>query len=99
MVFEIAQRVSVPVIGCGGIMTGIDAVEYLLAGATAVQVGTATLVDPFSVPRIASELEAWLHRERIANPADIVGAANPSMMRVRLEGHVVADVGASTASP
>lgn len=85
LVFEIAQHVSIPIIGCGGIMTGIDAVEYLMAGATAVQVGTATLVDPFSLPRIAAELEGWLCRERVAGPAEIIGAANPSMLKSRLD--------------
>ena len=78
LVYEIAQKVSVPVIGCGGVMTGVDAVEYLLAGASAVQVGTASLVDPFAVPRIASELRDWFIKERVVSPRDIVGAANPA---------------------
>lgn len=56
LVYEVSRAVTVPVIGCGGIMNGRDALEYLRAGATAVQVGTATLIDPFAVPRIAREL-------------------------------------------
>lgn len=60
LVYSIAKEVEVPVIGCGGVMNGEDAMEYLHAGAAAVQVGTASLVDPFALPRIASELESLL---------------------------------------
>jgi dihydroorotate dehydrogenase (NAD+) catalytic subunit len=60
LVYEVARAVSIPVIGCGGVMNGEDAEEYLIAGAAAVQVGTASLVDPFAVPRIAAELSALL---------------------------------------
>jgi dihydroorotate dehydrogenase (NAD+) catalytic subunit len=56
LVYEVSRAVDVPVIGCGGIMNGQDAREYLIAGAQAVQVGTAILVDPFAVTRIAHEL-------------------------------------------
>jgi len=56
LVYEVSRAVDVPVIGCGGIMNAEDAQEYLIAGAKAVQVGTATLVDPFAVPRIGRKL-------------------------------------------
>jgi dihydroorotate dehydrogenase (NAD+) catalytic subunit len=60
LVYEVAAAVDVPVIGCGGVMNGEDAMEYLIAGAAAVQAGTANLVDPFACPRIASELQTLL---------------------------------------
>ncbi len=60
LVAEVASAVTVPVIGCGGVLSGEDAAEYLLAGASAVQVGTANLVDPFATTRIARELLGWL---------------------------------------
>ncbi|MDR1953971.1 MAG: dihydroorotate dehydrogenase, partial [Clostridiales Family XIII bacterium] len=58
MVYRVAKRVRIPIIGMGGIMTGADAMEFLLAGATAVAVGTAALIDPTAPPRIAEELAA-----------------------------------------
>ena len=65
--------VKIPVIGLGGIATGEDAAEFLIAGASAVQVGTATFWDPRSPLRIAQELAAFLRREKIARAADLVG--------------------------
>jgi dihydroorotate dehydrogenase (NAD+) catalytic subunit len=64
MVYEVARRVHIPVIGMGGIMTGGDALEFLLAGATAVAVGTAALIDPAAPVRIARELEVLLSDPR-----------------------------------
>lgn len=84
LVYEVAARVEAPVIGIGGIMCGEDAVEFMMAGATAVQVGTANLVDPFAVPRIARELARWLTREGVRDPRDIVGTANPARGRVHI---------------
>jgi dihydroorotate dehydrogenase (NAD+) catalytic subunit len=57
MVYQVARRVTIPIIGMGGIMTGKDALEFLQAGATAVAVGTAALIDPSAPARIAAELE------------------------------------------
>jgi dihydroorotate dehydrogenase (NAD+) catalytic subunit len=64
MVYQTARRVSIPVIGMGGIMTGEDALEFLLAGASAVAVGTAALIDPAAPPRIADELARLLESRR-----------------------------------
>ena len=64
---------KIPVVGLGGIATGVDAAEFLIAGATAVQVGTATFWDPRSPLRISRELGAFLGREKIARAADLVG--------------------------
>lgn len=62
MVYEIAHAVKVPVIGIGGIMTGADAVEFFLAGAKAVQVGTANFIDTEAPTRIIKEIEDYVHR-------------------------------------
>ncbi|MFA4843477.1 MAG: dihydroorotate dehydrogenase [Candidatus Margulisiibacteriota bacterium] len=62
MVYELAHSVKVPVIGLGGIMSGSDAVEFLLAGAKAVQVGTANFVDTQASVRIAQEIAEYVHR-------------------------------------
>jgi dihydroorotate dehydrogenase (NAD+) catalytic subunit len=73
MVYQAAQAVKIPVIGLGGIASGADAAEFLIAGATAVQVGTATFWDPNSPVRIARELAAFLKREKIAAATDLIG--------------------------
>ena len=64
---------KIPVVGLGGIAEGEDAAEFLIAGASAVQVGTANFWDPGSVLRIARELDAFCRRERIAKVSDLVG--------------------------
>jgi dihydroorotate dehydrogenase (NAD+) catalytic subunit len=72
-VFQCAKALSIPVIGCGGISNAADAVEYMLAGASAVQVGTATFLQPAAMTTIIDELEAFcLHRE-IPRIMDLVG--------------------------
>jgi dihydroorotate dehydrogenase (NAD+) catalytic subunit len=73
MVWQAARSVKIPVIGLGGISTGVDAAEFMIAGATAVQVGTATFWDPRSPLRIAAELKKFLQSENIAKAADLIG--------------------------
>lgn len=73
MVWQVANAVHIPVCGLGGIMTGEDAAEFLVAGASAVQVGTATLASPDAIPRIAAELAAWGDANHVANVADLTG--------------------------
>jgi dihydroorotate dehydrogenase (NAD+) catalytic subunit len=73
MVYECAQAVRIPVIGMGGIATAADAIEFLIAGATAVQVGTANFVDPFIWPKLLDGLSAYLDRHHIARAIDLVG--------------------------
>lgn len=73
MVYQAAQAVAIPIVGLGGIGSGEDAAEFLIAGATAVEVGTATFWDPRSPVRIAGELDDFLKQERIASVSDLVG--------------------------
>jgi dihydroorotate dehydrogenase (NAD+) catalytic subunit len=73
MVWQVARTARVPVIGIGGIMRGEDAVEFLLAGATAVQVGTANFVNPRAALDIVAGIEAYLTRHGIGDVADIIG--------------------------
>ncbi|MBZ5620295.1 MAG: dihydroorotate dehydrogenase [Acidobacteriia bacterium] len=72
LVCQAARAVKIPVIGLGGISTGEDAAEFLIAGATAVQVGTASFWDPRSPLRIARELAAFLKQERVADVSQLV---------------------------
>lgn len=74
MVYQVAREVDLPVIGMGGIQSGQDVVEYLLAGASAVQVGTAGLADPAAWPRILAELEDFCRLEGVARVEELVGA-------------------------
>jgi dihydroorotate dehydrogenase (NAD+) catalytic subunit len=73
LVYQAAQAVKIPVIGLGGIATGEDAAEFLVAGASAVEVGTATFWDPRAPLRIARELDRFLRDEGIGNVREIVG--------------------------
>lgn len=73
MVWQVAQAVKVPIIGMGGIMTAEDAVEFLLAGATAVAVGTANFTDPMATLEIISGLEAFLERKNIKSIKSLIG--------------------------
>jgi dihydroorotate dehydrogenase (NAD+) catalytic subunit len=74
MVFQCARAVRIPIIGCGGVLSAADAVEYLLAGAAAVQVGTASFLDPAAMIRILDELEAYCERHGVARIAELTGA-------------------------
>lgn len=72
MVYEAAHAVKIPVVGMGGIMTGKDALEFMCAGARAVQVGTANFADANAMPRIIKEMSDWLDAHKIASVNDIV---------------------------
>jgi dihydroorotate dehydrogenase (NAD+) catalytic subunit len=73
LVYQAAQAVKIPVIGVGGIASGEDAAEFLVAGASAVEVGTASFWDPGSPVRVARELERFLREEGVGNVGQIVG--------------------------
>jgi dihydroorotate dehydrogenase (NAD+) catalytic subunit len=74
MVWEAAKSVNIPVIGIGGIAAAEDAVEFLLAGATAVQVGTASYADPRATERLAGDLEQWCARHHVQQVGSLRGA-------------------------
>jgi dihydroorotate dehydrogenase (NAD+) catalytic subunit len=78
MVHQVASRLKVPVIGMGGIMTGADALEFLVAGAAAVEVGTASFVDPDAAVRIVEEIERWCAAHSVAAVRDVVGTLKTS---------------------
>jgi len=73
MVYEAAQAVTIPVMGLGGIVRAEDAVEFMLAGATAVQVGTASYADPRAVENIANGLRRWCVENDVARVGDLTG--------------------------
>ena len=72
MVWQVAQTVNVPVIGIGGIMTANDALEFLIAGAVAVQVGTANFINPHATTDIIDGIESFLIERNISNISDII---------------------------
>jgi len=73
MVWQVAQKVSIPVIGIGGIMTAEDALEFMIAGAKAVQIGTASFVNPCASVEIIDGIRHYIRENKIKNIADIVG--------------------------
>ena len=73
MVYETARAVQIPILGMGGIVTPEDAVEFLLAGATAVEVGTASFADPRATERLAKGLESWCKSHDVAQVASLTG--------------------------
>jgi len=77
MVYEVAQAVKVPIIGIGGIMTATDAVEFILAGATAVQIGTATFFNPMSCMLIVDGIAEYARSGKVADVKGLIGAVKP----------------------
>lgn len=74
MAYQCARATKIPVIGCGGISNAEDVLEFLIAGATAVQVGTATFIDPAVMPKIIADLETWLARHGHRSVRDVIGS-------------------------
>lgn len=73
MVYEVAQAVRIPLIGMGGISNGNDAIEFMLAGATAVMVGTAGLIYPDACIKVCEGIEQYMRRHELTKPGDITG--------------------------
>ena len=74
MVYQVSKAVKIPVIGLGGISNAADAIEFILAGATAIQVGTANFIDPTVTIKIKDGITDYLQRHRIQNINDLIGA-------------------------
>ena len=77
MVWEVYNAVKVPVVGMGGIHDSIYAIEMMMAGASAVQVGAAIFTDPYAPVRIISEMNDWLDAHHIASVQEIIGTVQP----------------------
>ncbi|MFC1900529.1 dihydroorotate dehydrogenase [Chloroflexota bacterium] len=77
MVYEVAGVVDIPVIGCGGITTADDAIEFIMAGATAIQIGTANFNNPRAPLDILEGIESFQKKEKVKKLSDIIGAARP----------------------
>jgi dihydroorotate dehydrogenase (NAD+) catalytic subunit len=78
MVYECRRAVKIPVIGMGGIASAVDALEFIIAGATAVQVGTANFVDPFIWSKLTAGIEDYMRRHGVRRIADLVGTIDTS---------------------
>ncbi len=74
MVWQVVNRVSIPVIGLGGIMTADDALEYLIVGARAVQVGTANFINPRAIPDIVEGIEIYLQKHKMTHIRELIGS-------------------------
>ena len=74
MVWQVAQAVKIPVIGMGGIMNATDAIEFLIAGATAIQIGTANFIDPTTPVKVLEGIEEYMKRHSITQVSDLIGS-------------------------
>ena len=77
LVHQVAQAIDLPIMGMGGIMTGTDAIEFMLAGADIVSVGTATMVDPCAIGNIAREMHEYCEASGLNHVSEVVGALEP----------------------
>jgi dihydroorotate dehydrogenase (NAD+) catalytic subunit len=75
--YQVAQAVGIPIIGAGGVTDAHDALEFLMAGASAVQVGTATFADPTAPLKVIEGLAAYVKEKRLASIRDVIGVALP----------------------
>lgn len=74
MVYQVAQAVNLPIIGMGGIATAEDALEFLMAGATAVSVGTANFFNPYATVEVAKGIEDFMRRQKVEDIRELIGA-------------------------
>ena len=79
MVYQVYRAVKIPLIGMGGIMTAADALQFFMAGARAVAIGTANFIDPFTIPRLISDLYAYLESQNLSSMEEIIGAAHQQL--------------------
>lgn len=78
MVYQVRKAIKLPIIGMGGITSAEDAIEFMLAGANAIAVGTAGLVDPYAWVKVIKGIESYLNKNNIADVNDIVGVVTPN---------------------
>jgi dihydroorotate dehydrogenase (NAD+) catalytic subunit len=83
MVYQVASEVEIPIVGCGGVTSAEDAIEFLMAGASAVQVGTATFRNPRAALDVVEGVETWLSEHGVGDVREIVGATLPSSAQAR----------------
>ena len=76
MVWDVYEAVKIPIIGCGGVSSAEDLVEMMMAGATAVEVGAANLVDPLASKKIIEDLPKVCERLKVASISELTGAAH-----------------------
>jgi len=76
--YQVAQAVGIPIIGAGGVTNAQDALEFLMAGASSVQVGTATFADPLAPLKVIEGLAAYVREHELASIRDVIGAALPA---------------------
>ena len=97
MVYQVAGVVDLPLVGMGGIVTLDDALEFFMAGATCIQVGTATFAEPRTMLGVIDGLTAWMEREGVRSLGEIVGAAQPGRSGDDVGGNLVLDEGDAVA--
>ena len=73
MVHQVARAVNIPVVGLGGIMNATDAIEFLMAGATAIEIGTANFIDPTTTIRVIDGMNEWLDNHGVKDVHEIIG--------------------------
>ena len=76
MVWQVAKAVKIPVVGLGGISTAEDAIEFLMAGATAIEIGTANFIDPTVTIKVHDGINDWLDKHGCSSVSEIIGALN-----------------------
>jgi dihydroorotate dehydrogenase (NAD+) catalytic subunit len=74
MVYQVAKAVKLPVIGLGGIMSASDAIEFLMCGATAIEIGTANFIDPTVTIKVRDGISEWLDQHGCKSVQEIIGA-------------------------
>jgi dihydroorotate dehydrogenase (NAD+) catalytic subunit len=75
MVYEVAGQVKIPIVGCGGISSAEDALEFIMAGASAIEVGTAQFVNPRALLDVLEGIERFMQKEGVNELSEIIGAA------------------------
>jgi dihydroorotate dehydrogenase (NAD+) catalytic subunit len=75
MIFEVSKTVDIPIVGCGGITNAEDAIEFFMAGATAIEVGTASFMNPRAPMDVLEGIEKYLRENKIEDLHELIGAA------------------------